>query len=90
MGFEDSYWHGGLHGVLGGDAPRSKARDLFLAARVSFEDGRVVATPQKPAGSHDVGAYGVGSALLRIPARSEEGKAGEPCDLLPLAEWRDF
>ena len=90
MGFEDGYWHGALSGVLGGEAPRAKARDLFLAARVSFEEGRIVATPRKPAGSHDVGAYGVGSALIRIPARSEPAVAGKACDVLPLAEWRDF
>ncbi|MEM1249057.1 MAG: molybdopterin molybdotransferase MoeA [Acidobacteriota bacterium] len=90
MGFEDGYWHGGLQATLGGDAPGAKARDLFLAARVTFEDGRIVATPQRPAGSHDVGAYGVGSALLRIPARSEPQSVGGSCEVLPLAEWRDF
>lgn len=89
MGFDDGYWHGGLGAVLGAELPRAKGRDLFLAAQASFEGGEIIVTPQLPEGSHDVGAYGRGSVLVRIPARSEAKRKGDACDILPLVEWRD-
>ncbi len=89
MGFDDRFWHGALRGTLAGPLPRAKGRDLYLPARVAFEGGDALLHPQPPAGSHDVGAYGLGTALVRIPARSDPTPAGEPCDFLPLVEWLD-
>ena len=37
-------------------------------AAVAFTGGRLEATPFPPKGSHDLAAYGLGNALLRVPA----------------------
>jgi molybdopterin molybdotransferase len=88
MGASDGYWHGALEAVLGRDLPGAKGRDLFLPGRARFGSaGQLEAWPLLPKGSHDVAAYGVGSLLIRVPARSEPTPAGERCSVLPLVEW---
>ena len=87
MGFDDRFWKGGLNAELGADVPRNKGRDRFLHAEISFEDGRLVAMPRMPRGSHDVAAYGLGSALLRLRPHAPAASAGELCEILPLSHW---
>ena len=87
MGHRDGYWHGALKAQLAAALPGAKARDRFLPARVRFDGGQVLATPLPPRGSHDVAAYGEGSALVRIPAHAAAAAAGEACEVLPLVDW---
>lgn len=84
MGFEDSYWHGALAAELEAPLPGARARDRFLTASLRIRQGRVLATPHLPEGSHDVVAYGRGGALVRIPAEADPAPAGSACEVLPL------
>ncbi len=85
LGFEDGYWHGALRAELEAPLPGARGRDRFLTASLRVEDGRILVTPHPPQGSHDVIAYGRGSALVRIPAHSEPATVGAPCEILPLS-----
>lgn len=87
MGHDDAYGRGRLRATLGTPAPGAKGRDRYLAAEVAVRDGILVASPVVPRGSHDVGAYGVGSALLRIPAHSPPAEAGAECEIVSLVDW---
>lgn len=88
LGSEDGYWHGALCGELAAPLPGGKSRDLFLAAGARFEGGRLKVTPHPPKGSHDLAAYAHGNALVRVPAHAEPAGAGDPCEVLPLVDWR--
>ena len=76
MGFSDGYCHGALAATLCESLPGAKGRVRFLPADVRFEGGAVLARPSVPLGSHDVGSYGNGTALVRIPAGSQPRAAG--------------
>lgn len=89
QGYGDSFWHGALRAQLAAPSPGAKARDRFLPARIRFRDGRLLAEPVDPKGSHDVAAYALGTALLRIPANSPPGEPGAACEILPLVDWRE-
>ena len=82
MGIEDGWWAGALAGTLAAPLPGSKGRDLFLSASVEIQDGRLLVTPHPPKGSHDLAAYGRGSALVRVRAGSGPAEAGERCEVL--------
>lgn len=84
MGFEDDFWRGALSAELEAPLPPAKGRDRFLTAAIEPRGGKLYATPQPPMGSHDVVAYGRGSALVRIPALSGEKSAGDECEVLPV------
>lgn len=88
LGFKDGFWHGALRAVLAGELPAAKKRDRFFPARVSVRDGLIFAAPGGPLGSHDLMAYGHGTALVRIPANSPPTPIGAECEILPLADWR--
>ncbi len=88
MGLHDGFWHGALSAELEAELPGAKGRDRFLPARVRFANGRLLATPLPPVGSHDLQAYGQGSALVRIPAGATPTAAGSACEVLPFADWR--
>ncbi len=88
MGLHDGFWHGALAAELDAELPGAKGRDRFLPARIRIADGRVMATPLPPVGSHDLQAYGQGSALVRIPAGAAPAPAGTACEVLPFADWR--
>ena len=87
QGIADGYLETALDAELDGELPRAKGRDRFLPAALRFDDGRLFALPIDPLGSHDVAAYGRGSALVQIPARSDPKSAGERCRVLPLVDW---
>lgn len=87
QGIDDRFWQGALSGVLTTPLPRGKDRDRFLAARVQAKDGVLHVTPQPPRGSHDVVSYAEGSGLVRIRPHAQAAEAGEPCEILPLADW---
>ncbi len=88
MGLADGYWHGALTGELLAPLPGAKDRDRFFSAGVEFHDGRLGVRPYPPVGSHDVAAYGHGTALVRVPAHASPAEPGESCEILPLADWR--
>lgn len=88
MGSPDSYWHGALRATLDAPLPGAKGRDRFLAASVAFDSGELRVTPHIPHGSHDVAAHALGLGLVRIPAHAEPTGPGDPCEVLPLADWR--
>ncbi len=87
-GAVDGFWRGALEAELAGPLPAAAGRDRFLPARVSFIAGRIRALPESPQGSHDLAAYALGTALVRVRAGSPARAAGERCELLPLADWR--
>jgi molybdopterin molybdotransferase len=82
QGLDDGYWAGSLRATLAAPLPAGGERERFLAARLRFADGRVHATPVLPRGSHDLAAYGRGTALVRCAAVA--CGAGEECEVLPL------
>lgn len=84
MGFPDGYWQGALAAELEAPLPGSRARDRFLTASLRIDQGRILATPHVPEGSHDVVAYGRGGALVRIPENSDPSPVGSACEILPL------
>jgi molybdopterin molybdotransferase len=84
MGHQDGLWQGALRAELAAELPGSKGRDRFLPATLAFRDGRIYATPRPPVGSHDVMAYGRGTALVRVPPHRPPTPAGEPCEVLPI------
>jgi molybdopterin molybdotransferase len=85
MGFEDSWWSSdALAGVLEAPLPGSKGRDRFLSATVKTRDGRLFVTPHLPKGSHDLAAYGLGTALVRVRAGAEPAEVGGVCEVLLL------
>ena len=84
MGMEDGWWSGALNGILEAPLPGSKARDRFLAATVTTREGRLRVTPHPPKGSHDLAAYGLGTALVRVPAGAEPAGVGADCEVLLL------
>lgn len=88
QGLADGYWQGALAGELEAPLPGAKARDRFLAAEVRFAEGRILVTPIAAKGSHDLAAFACGTALVRVPAGSPPAGPGDPCEILPLADWR--
>jgi molybdopterin molybdotransferase len=86
-GLPDAFWREALDGTLEGPLPAARDRDRILPARVRFASGRLLVEPLLPLGSHDLAAYARGTALVRAPAGSPARQAGEPCSILPLANW---
>jgi molybdenum cofactor synthesis domain-containing protein len=84
MGIEDGWWSGALAGTLAAPLPGSKSRDRFLPATVETRDGRLLVTPHPPKGSHDLAAYGLGTALVRVRAGAEPADAGAGCEVVLL------
>ena len=84
MGIEDGWWSGALAGILEAPLPGSKSRDRFLPATVRTRDGRLFVTPHPPKGSHDLAAYGLGTALVRVRAGAEPAETGNTCEVLLL------
>ncbi|MEA2564353.1 MAG: molybdopterin molybdotransferase [Acidobacteriota bacterium] len=84
MGIEDGWWSGALAGTLAAPLPGAKGRDRFLSAEVKIREGRLFVTPRPPKGSHDLAAYGVGTALVRVRAGAEPADTGTGCEVLLL------
>ncbi len=87
MGFEDAFWHGALAGRLTAPLPAGRDRDRFMPAELRFLDGEILVAPVAPRGSHDLGAFGRGTGMLRVRAGSPPFAAGERCEVLPLIDW---
>lgn len=87
LGSPDSWWPG-IPAVLAAPLPGSAGRERFLPAHAVARKGRLEVTPFPPKGSHDLAAYGGGNALVRVRPGSPARPAGEPCEILPLADWR--
>jgi molybdopterin molybdotransferase len=84
MGMEDGWWSGALTGILEAPLPGSKNRDRFLPASVETRDGRLRVTPHPPKGSHDLAAFGLGTALVRVQAGAEPTAVGSACEVVLL------
>ena len=82
LGHDDGFWNGAIQAELAADLPGSKGRDRFLPASLETLDGRVFAKPRPPVGSHDAGAYGRGTALVRVRPNRRPSPAGETCEVL--------
>jgi molybdopterin molybdotransferase len=82
LGQADGLWHGAVRAELTGELPGSKGRDRFLPAALDVRDGKIFATPKPPMGSHDAGAYGRGTGLVRVRPNRPPASAGEPCEVL--------
>jgi molybdopterin molybdotransferase len=87
LGCDDAFWREALEGRLTAPLPATRDRDRILPARVRFDHGHLLVEPLVPVGSHDLAAYAQGTALVRAPAGSPARAAGEPCSILPLANW---
>jgi molybdopterin biosynthesis enzyme len=59
-----------------------------LTAEVHFAEGRLLVTPIDAKGSHDLAAFACGTTLVRIPAGAPSAGPGDPCEILPLVDWR--
>lgn len=87
-GSPDGFWQGALSARLAAAAPGAGPRDRFLPASVQALAGELWVTAHSPRGSHDLDAYGRGTALLRIPAGAAPAAVGAHCEILPLVDWR--
>ncbi len=88
---------GRLEGDAGAGAPRVSARlsrairkvgprESYLDARWRTEEGESRVEPLESRGSHDIGAYARGNALIRLPAGSLPLEAGAVVDCLLIRE----
>lgn len=75
-----------LTAELTASLPPTKGRDRFFNARLEFRDGRWLAEPLKPKGSHDVTCFARGNALIRVAARQPATEAGTICRVLLVGE----
>ncbi len=87
QGLPGGFWHGALEARLDAPLPPGKGKDRFLPAEITFAGGTVRARPFPPRGSHDVVFYGRGTALVRIRPDAAQASTGDPCEILPLANW---
>ena len=84
MGSPATSWGGALPGTLDGPLGAGRKRDRFVPASWRNEGGRPVLSPISPKGSHDLLAFGLASALVRIRAGAPAAAAGGPCEWMPL------
>jgi molybdopterin molybdotransferase len=84
QGHPEGFWTSALEATVTAPLPAAGPRDRFLAASLQTIAGHLHATPWPARGSHDLGAYAHGTALLRIPAHTAAAPAGAHCSILPL------
>lgn len=82
LGHNDGLWQGAVEAELSAELPGSKGRDRFLPAALDIRHGKVFATPRPPVGSHDAGAYGRGTGLVRVRPNRPPAAAGDSCEVL--------
>lgn len=87
QGIPDRFWSGSLAAELSGPLPAAPRRDRFLPAEIRLTNGKLYAEPTATKGSHDLSAFSHGSALVRITQGSGPAEIGDPCEILPLADW---
>jgi molybdopterin molybdotransferase len=84
MGFADSWWGAATKGILTRKLPGGPSRDRFLPAAIEPRDGTLHVTPFPPKGSHDLAAFGQGTALVRLKAGAPPVPAGGECELVVI------
>ncbi len=84
LGHDDGFWRFASEGELAGPAPGAKGRDRFLPARLSLGSGLPRLEPIAARGSHDMNAFAVAQALIRIPAGASPTEEGDTCIWQPL------
>ena len=77
-------WESALPGNLGSPLGAGRKRDRFVPASLRNEGGQPILTPISPKGSHDLLAFGLASALVRIRASAPAVVAGAPCEWMHL------
>ena len=82
LGYEDSWWGSALPATLAAPLPGTGPRDRFVPAAVEVRNGEILVTPFPPKGSHDLAAFGRGTALVRVRAGSGPAAAGARCEIL--------
>jgi molybdopterin molybdotransferase len=87
QGHDASFWGEALPGLVASPLAAGSRRDRFLPAVAKPSEVGVAVTPLAPRGSHDLGAYARGNALLRVPAGAPPAAAGDPCSWLPLSTF---
>jgi molybdopterin molybdotransferase len=85
LGYPDGFWQGALRATLAAPLPGAGPRERFLPAEIEIRDGEIFATPAPPKGSHDLAAYALGTALVRVPAGAAPLPAGERCEVLGIS-----
>jgi molybdopterin molybdotransferase len=84
MGLDGAFWRGARTGTLTAPLPGAKGRDRFIPA-IAEPDGKGLnVRPLPPRGSHDVVAFALGNALVRVAAHSPPRGDGEDCEVLLL------
>lgn len=85
MGYRDGLWQEAIPGVLTAELPAAKKRERYLPAVLEGHvNGFPGVRPLPPRGSHDVVAFALADALVRIPAESPPTPAGERCEIMVL------
>ena len=84
MGHDDGFWNGAIPGRLAAPLPGAGDRDRFLPAEISSAGDPPRVRPTSPRGSHDLGAFARGTALVRVRAGSAPAAPGDPCEVLPI------
>jgi molybdopterin molybdotransferase len=84
LGAPAGFWACALPGTLGGPLGAGRKRDRFVPATWRLDGGRPILVPISPKGSHDLLAFGLASALVRIRAGAPAAAAGVPCEWMRL------
>jgi molybdopterin molybdotransferase len=90
LGVSAGWWDAAFRAELAAPLPAAAARDRFVSASVETRGGVLRVRPHTPRGSHDLSAYALGTALVRVRAGSRAATAGETCEVLPLlGNWSE-
>jgi molybdopterin molybdotransferase len=84
LGYEDGFWQGALAATLAAPLPGAGSRERFLPVEIAVKNGEIFATPAPPKGSHDLAAYALGTALVRVRAGAAPVPAGGRCEVLGI------
>lgn len=84
LGRPASFWDAALPGTLGGPLGAGRGRDRFVPGVWRKVDGKPIVEPLSPKGSHDLLAFGLATALVRIRAAAPARAAGDSCEWMAL------
>jgi molybdopterin molybdotransferase len=86
QGSQAGWWDTAFRAELGAPLPAAIGRDRFLAATLLVSQGRLRVVPHPSRGSHDLAAYALGTALVRVRAGATSAGPGGSCEVLSLAD----
>lgn len=70
--------------VLGRDLAANDHREDYLRTRLTWQDGKTIATPVMKQDSSLLGNLAIAEGLLMRPPHAEAAKAGDPCEIIRL------